>query len=342
MKKTLRFTMLVAVLAVCAAMTVQAANKVQVCHLPPGNPDNFHTITVSENALSNHLAHGDLAGNCSASCDALCDDGDACTQDHNGDCETQGCLTIPEPVNCDDSLLCTTDSCDPQVGCQYAPIVCDDGDKCTIDACNPTDGQCISPPKDCGSLGVCLPATGACDFPCDGITCDPIDQCHEAGECVLPGVCVDGATLADGTPCDDGDAGTSDDQCNQGVCSGQTSAVVCPCDFSTVNLDCVFGGGSPICLDGTSTGQYLVLFSSQPSECNQFEMSNPSAYVEYESFWNNHFANHGSPPETWPLCAANDFFGGGPTAQGSLSVEEADACVADLLAWADLRGGICN
>ena len=30
------------------ASTAWAA-KVKVCHVPPGNPGNFHTITVSEN-----------------------------------------------------------------------------------------------------------------------------------------------------------------------------------------------------------------------------------------------------------------------------------------------------
>jgi hypothetical protein len=38
--------------------------KADVCHIPPGNPDNAHTITISENALSAHLDHGDLVGAC--------------------------------------------------------------------------------------------------------------------------------------------------------------------------------------------------------------------------------------------------------------------------------------
>jgi hypothetical protein len=38
--------------------------KVDVCHIPPGNPDNAHTITISENALGAHLDHGDLVGAC--------------------------------------------------------------------------------------------------------------------------------------------------------------------------------------------------------------------------------------------------------------------------------------
>ena len=38
--------------------------KVDICHIPPGDPDNAHTITISENALSAHLDHGDRVGAC--------------------------------------------------------------------------------------------------------------------------------------------------------------------------------------------------------------------------------------------------------------------------------------
>jgi hypothetical protein len=38
--------------------------KVTICHVPPGNPANAHTITVSENAVPAHLAHGDYLGPC--------------------------------------------------------------------------------------------------------------------------------------------------------------------------------------------------------------------------------------------------------------------------------------
>jgi len=40
-------------------------NKVLVCHIPPGNPNNAHTICISPNAVPAHLAHGDYLGNCS-------------------------------------------------------------------------------------------------------------------------------------------------------------------------------------------------------------------------------------------------------------------------------------
>ncbi|MFB5607561.1 MAG: hypothetical protein ACE5RG_05605 [Candidatus Nitrosomaritimum yanchengensis] len=40
-------------------------NKVTICHIPPGNPDNAHTITVGESAVVSHMAqHGDTIGPC--------------------------------------------------------------------------------------------------------------------------------------------------------------------------------------------------------------------------------------------------------------------------------------
>ena len=38
--------------------------KVDICHIPPGSPENAHTITISENALDTHLDHGDTLGAC--------------------------------------------------------------------------------------------------------------------------------------------------------------------------------------------------------------------------------------------------------------------------------------
>jgi len=38
--------------------------KVVICHIPPGNPGNQHTIEVGQPAVSAHLAHGDTLGSC--------------------------------------------------------------------------------------------------------------------------------------------------------------------------------------------------------------------------------------------------------------------------------------
>ena len=35
------------------------AGKVCLCHIPPGNPGNAHTICVGAPAVKSHLGHGD-------------------------------------------------------------------------------------------------------------------------------------------------------------------------------------------------------------------------------------------------------------------------------------------
>lgn len=38
--------------------------KVDICHYPPGNPDNPQDLNVSPDAIKAHLAHGDYLGAC--------------------------------------------------------------------------------------------------------------------------------------------------------------------------------------------------------------------------------------------------------------------------------------
>jgi hypothetical protein len=41
---------------------------VNICHAPPGNPTNTHSITVSfRGDMANHLNHGDTIGYCTDS-----------------------------------------------------------------------------------------------------------------------------------------------------------------------------------------------------------------------------------------------------------------------------------
>ncbi|MEO7425255.1 MAG: hypothetical protein ABI036_08710, partial [Fibrobacteria bacterium] len=39
-------------------------DRVTICHIPPGNHDNGHTITVGASAVKAHLAHGDNLAAC--------------------------------------------------------------------------------------------------------------------------------------------------------------------------------------------------------------------------------------------------------------------------------------
>ena len=46
-------------------MTADGVEKVTICHIPPGNPANAHTITVGAPAVEAHVTqHGDSIGEC--------------------------------------------------------------------------------------------------------------------------------------------------------------------------------------------------------------------------------------------------------------------------------------
>jgi hypothetical protein len=93
---------LVAALAITGSAVVYAGGggKVDVCHIPPGNPANAHTINVSVNAVPAHLAHGDNLGACGAT-ERCADIGGSCT-------EADQCFNgyTPGSFDCSPSQVC--------------------------------------------------------------------------------------------------------------------------------------------------------------------------------------------------------------------------------------------
>ena len=59
---------LIGFISLTAMNRVDDGPKVTICHIPPGNPANAHSITISINALAAHLAHGDSEGACETEC----------------------------------------------------------------------------------------------------------------------------------------------------------------------------------------------------------------------------------------------------------------------------------
>jgi hypothetical protein len=103
--------------------------KVTLCHIPPGNPANGHTLVVGQAAVAAHLAHGDYLGACHSACDGV-----TCTA--QDDCHNVG-------------------TCDPATGACSNPIAadgmaCDDGNPATV------NDQCAK--GVCGGTVVCAGA----------------------------------------------------------------------------------------------------------------------------------------------------------------------------------------
>src|SRR5438093_705697 len=95
--------------------------------------------------------------------------------------------------------------------------VCSNPNKANGTACNDNNA--------CTSGETCQ--NGACGSPTSTVTCSALDQCHVAGCCdQVCGVCSN-PNKANGTACNDNNACTSGETCQNGACGSPTSTVTC-------------------------------------------------------------------------------------------------------------------
>jgi len=219
----------VAGFSVLPGVAPAAPAKVGICHRPPGNPDNSHTIRVSKRTGPAHLAHGDTVGKCVSGCqgDTECDDGNLCTSDV---CLADG-TCASEVVDCDDGNVCTLDSCEASQGCLNLPndgAACDDGNACTNDdTCLATDcsgipaDDCCVDDEDCEdddlcSLNYC--SAGECFSEPEDCSLDSVCGIPGLDNACLVGFCdpATGACSTAEADCEDGDICT-DDLCDAAV-----------------------------------------------------------------------------------------------------------------------------
>jgi hypothetical protein len=136
-----------------------------------------------------------------------CDDSDVCTVDS---CGTNGCKHTP--ISCDDGDACTADSCDPQLGCENPPALgapCDDGDACTAgDTCDAAASCQAGTPIDFDdhdpcTADACDPLLGVSHVAMPGVACEDGDACTQGEVCTAAGSCEGGTPLDldDGNPC---------------------------------------------------------------------------------------------------------------------------------------------
>jgi hypothetical protein len=121
-----------------------------------------------------------------------CEDGNLCT---GGETCVGGQCIGGQPIECNDFSVCTTDSCDPAVGCVFSPIQgdCNDYSVCTV------NDKCVA--------GECVGTAIVCDDGnfCTDNLCDPQRGCWFRNNGLL---------------CNDGNACTFQDQCGGGSCQG--------------------------------------------------------------------------------------------------------------------------
>jgi hypothetical protein len=164
-------------------------------------------------------------GACQPGTPMNCDDGVDCTLD-SCDEATDSCDHAPDDARCSDDLWCNgAERCDPLAGCGVGtPPDCRDGAGCTLDTCNEATDSCDHAPDD-----------ALCDdsLRCNGAeTCDPVLDCL-AG---TPVDCTDGNDCTNDVCSETGDlcqslCGAADSQdpcCSDPACQG--AAVCAPPD----------------------------------------------------------------------------------------------------------------
>jgi hypothetical protein len=136
---------------------------------------------------------------------------------------------------CDDRDPCTVDSLARDGECEFAPVVCSALDSChEAGVCDPMTGECTNPEKQdgagCDDDNDCTRTDQCQSGECRGtnpVVCSAADQCHDPGVCdPETGECSD-LHKGDATTCDDGDACTFDDACDDGVCTGAPGVLGC-------------------------------------------------------------------------------------------------------------------
>lgn len=236
-----------------------------------------------------------------------CEDGDLCT---GGDtCVNTVCVGTLLVCD-DDNNLCTTDYCDPAIGCVWEPndFPCDDNNPCTTgDVC--TAGQCVPGANlyDCNDQNPCTNDscnidTGECLFAPNTLPCEDGDPCTKGDVCAnsicKPGQppdcnddnsCTEDFCNAQGNcinaplqgPCDNGNPCTVNDQCIGGLCQPGPGLVCndkngCTDDGCDPESGCVFVPNSKPCDDGSVCTQTDVCTDGQCVGSNELECADSS------------------------------------------------------------------
>ena len=130
----------------------------------------------------------DASAGCQGGVAVACDDGVACTSDACDEA-ADGCAYTPVAAACDNGVFCDgAELCDPTLGCLPGrPVDCDDAVECTSDSCDEAAGACAHDTDDalcdngqwCDGEEACTVGIGceAGEAPCDGGCDEAADAC---------------------------------------------------------------------------------------------------------------------------------------------------------------------
>lgn len=179
-----------------------------------------------------------VSGRCTGSAvETNCDDSNLCTNDTCND--TSGCAH--STITCTAPDKCHTSSCSPSAGCTYTEKTCAPDACHTSATCNLSTGNCeqvsakTCSPDACHTSATCNVSTGNCDQG-TAKTCSP-DACHTTATCTLPNGCQQGTPAADGTLCLNG-AYCSGNVRKLASCVGGTCTEASKGDCTTLNTAC--------------------------------------------------------------------------------------------------------
>ena len=154
----------------------------------------------------------------------VCDDHNPCTTDS---CQPHvGCMSVANPLACDDGNPCTDDSCDPVRGCAHNANTraCNDGNACTADRCRA--GVCVGTPIGCDDANPCT--DDSCDAVLGCVHTPNTDPCNDGNACTTGDRCAAGTCRGAPLGCDDGNPCT-DDLCDPvtGGCAHTANTSAC-------------------------------------------------------------------------------------------------------------------
>ncbi|MFO0747730.1 MAG: hypothetical protein U1F43_19005 [Myxococcota bacterium] len=172
----------------------------------------------------------------------------------------QGCVYNPDSTRCNDHIDCTTDYCDRVADCQHDPldIVCNDNQTCTTDHCNAASGcEYQSDDQQCQdtvncSNDTCEPFKG-CQHKPDDTKCDDQINCTD-DKC---DIATDCKHTPQDSKCDD-HIDCTNDSCDDSLgCKNEPDKTQCDDGVGCTNDECTPTGckstaDSSLCNDHTT------------------------------------------------------------------------------------------